>query len=94
MSPPHDTPSPGHLDHGGITCRELADLVTAYFDGALPSVEADRFEQHLRDCPPCIVHLEQIRTTIRVTGSVEPWDIDPEVRVQLLETFRTWHAES
>ena len=92
MSEPHDTPSPGHLDHGGITCQQLVELVTAYLDRALPTEETDRFEQHLRDCPPCLVHLEHIRTTVRLTGTIAPGDIDPEVRGRLLEMFRDWRA--
>ena len=35
-------------DLGGLTCKEMVELVTDYLDGALPSDMRARFDQHLK----------------------------------------------
>lgn len=53
---------------GGIMCREVVELVTAYVDGALGAEDAARVETHLTLCPPCVEYVEQIRATVRITA--------------------------
>jgi anti-sigma factor RsiW len=56
---------------GGISCRELVELVTDYLEGALaPGLHA-RLEAHLDACPPCVEYVEQIRTTSRLAAAAE-----------------------
>jgi hypothetical protein len=38
--------------------------------------------------------VEQMRTTIAVTGRIRAEDIAPEVREELLAAFRGWKADS
>jgi anti-sigma factor RsiW len=73
-----------------LTCRELVELVTEYVEGTLPGDELERFEQHLVYCGPCAAHVEQMRETIRVTGSLREADLDGAVADDLLEGFRGW----
>jgi anti-sigma factor RsiW len=77
---------------GGLTCRELVELVTDYFDGALDAGTRARFEEHLGLCDHCTVHVEQMRATIRLVGSLAPEDMSPEAERELLEAFRGWKA--
>ena len=51
-----------------ITCQELVELVTGYLEGALPARERERFEHHLALCPGCVIYVEQMRETVRLTG--------------------------
>lgn len=76
-----------------MTCRELVDLVTEYFDGALAPAERARFERHLDGCRACRNHLEQIRITIAIIGRLECSDLSAEVEASLLAAFRTWKSE-
>jgi anti-sigma factor RsiW len=56
---------------GGISCREVVELVTDYLEGALvPDVHA-RFAAHLDACPPCVEYVEQIRMTSRLAAVAE-----------------------
>jgi anti-sigma factor RsiW len=48
-----------------LTCREL---VADYHEGALSAGERERFEDHMAACEGCSVYVEQIRTTIELTG--------------------------
>ena len=76
-----------------LTCQELVELVTAYLDGALPDEQLRLFEAHLAGCGGCRRYLDQMRTTIELTGRLEEESLDPSARDALLEAFRSWRAE-
>jgi anti-sigma factor RsiW len=73
-----------------LSCRELVELVTAYLEGELPAGERKRFEAHLSQCDGCSVYLEQMRTTIRLSGMLGVEDVSPEAEQALLRAFRGW----
>lgn len=73
-----------------ITCREFVELVTDYFDGRMPDDVRARFEDHVDLCPGCATYLEQMRTTLRLTGRVDDLERRPEVAA-LLAAFRDFH---
>jgi anti-sigma factor RsiW len=73
-----------------LTCRELVELVTDYLEGALPARERARFEAHLPTCSGCRAYLEQMRTTIRLTGRLTEDAIPEQATAELLRVFRDW----
>jgi Putative zinc-finger len=77
-----------------LTCEELAELVTDYLEGTLPRWARVRFRLHIAGCRDCTRYVEQMRTTIAVTGRIRAEDIAPEVRDELLAVFRGWKAGS
>jgi anti-sigma factor RsiW len=74
-----------------LACREVVELVTAYLENALDPVDRERFEEHLVFCDGCEHYLEQMRSTIRLTGRVED-QLPTELQAELLEAFRGWRA--
>ena len=76
-----------------LSCRELVEIVTDYLEGSLPPERRVAFEQHLTICPGCQLYLEQMRETIRVTGSLAEDSITPEVQEVMLNAFRDWRAK-
>jgi anti-sigma factor RsiW len=74
-----------------MTCQELVELITDYFEGALDAGERDRFEAHLTVCPGCESYLEQMRATLHLAGDAAALEQQPEV-IGLLDAFRHWHA--
>jgi predicted anti-sigma-YlaC factor YlaD len=76
-----------------IVCQQAVELVTDYLEGALSRRDRRRFENHLRACPNCTAYLEQIKTTIELTGAVEPDELSPEARADLTELYRRWRSE-
>lgn len=72
-----------------LTCQELVELVTDYFDGALPPAERARFDAHLDECEACRIYLEQMRATIAAVQSSRELEGREEVGA-LLQTFRDW----
>ncbi len=71
----------------------MVELVTAYLENALPPRERARFEAHIAGCGNCTTYLQQMRTTIRLTGTLTEEQIAPDARSRLLDAFRTWRAE-
>lgn len=73
-----------------MTCKELVEVVTDYLDGSMPAQQRLLFEEHLAFCDWCQTYLEQIRATIRLTGTLREDDLEPEAREALLGVFRAW----
>jgi predicted anti-sigma-YlaC factor YlaD len=75
-----------------LTCEELVELVTDYLEGALTEVDRRRFEEHLVVCGGCSNYLDQVRTTIELTGQVTLDDLMDETKAELLAAFRDWKS--
>ena len=80
----------GPILPGGISCREVVELVTAYLDGALEPADAARMAAHLQLCEPCVAYVEQIRTTTRLTAAAaQELELRPD-RDALLRAFAAY----
>ena len=75
-----------------LSCQELVELVTAYLDGVLPPADRARFDAHLAGCDGCRAYLEQIRVTIRLSGTLRSELLEPASEEALLEAFRDWKS--
>jgi hypothetical protein len=75
-----------------LTCAELVELVTEYFEGGLSIGERERFEEHISFCEGCEIYVDQMRRTIELTGRLREADIPPELEGRLLEAFRGWKS--
>jgi anti-sigma factor RsiW len=73
-----------------LTCRQIVELVTEYFEDALPPQDRSRFEEHIMSCPPCRAYLEQMRQTIRLLGRIPEETVRPEAEDSLRAAFRGW----
>ncbi len=73
-----------------LTCQELVELVTQYFEDALGERDRVRFEEHIMTCPPCQAHLDQMRRTLEVVGQLREDALPEEAEQQLLAAFRNW----
>jgi anti-sigma factor RsiW len=77
-------------DLGGLTCKEIVELVTDYLEGVLPVDMRRRFDQHLSVCHPCVVYLDQMRQTVATLGKLSEDSISQPALDTLLEHFRRW----
>jgi anti-sigma factor RsiW len=80
-------------DLGGLTCKEVVELVTDYLEDSLSMEMRDRFQRHLPACDPCVTYLEQMRQTIATIGKLPEESISQPVLDTLLEHFRGWSRE-
>ena len=76
-----------------LVCRQVVELVNDYLEDNLSRSDRRRFEAHLRKCPNCTNYLEQLRITIRATGSLQAEDLPPEVLDEFTELFHRWRSE-
>lgn len=76
-----------------MACKELVELVTEYLEETLPAADRQRFEDHLKDCPHCVIYLDQIRQTIRALGRLTEEDLSKDAKRDLLRIFRDWKKE-
>jgi anti-sigma factor RsiW len=74
-----------------LVCQDLVEIVTNYLEGALSDADRARFDAHLEICEGCRRYLDQMRTTIRVVGTLTKDDLDPNAKDQLLQLFREWN---
>jgi anti-sigma factor RsiW len=82
------------IDTEALSCQELVELVTDYLEGALEERDLRAFEAHLANCDGCTEYLEQMRTTIRVVGTLTPNDLTQAAETVLLKAFRDWKRSS
>jgi predicted anti-sigma-YlaC factor YlaD len=78
------------IDTYALGCQELVELVTGYLELALEPGDLRRFEEHIAGCGNCTRYLEQLRETIRLTGTISTDDLTPEAESELLAVFRDW----
>ena len=84
----------GPIIPGGMSCRDVVELVTAYLEDALDADTRARFEAHLELCGPCVEYVEQIRATSRLVAvAATELDERPD-RDALLKAFRAFHQET
>ena len=77
-----------------LTCKELVELVTDYFEEKLSTSERQRFEVHLSTCRGCRIYLKQMEQTIGLLGKLNEEAITPEAQHELLQVFRDWKVDS
>jgi anti-sigma factor RsiW len=77
----------------GLSCQEMVELVTDYFEGALSPADHTRFEAHIAGCDGCTAYLRQMREMLDVLGQLTTESISPRAEAELLATFRAWKSD-
>jgi anti-sigma factor RsiW len=77
-------------DPATLTCREVVELLSDLLGDALQPDDRGRLEQHLLVCPPCTLHLAQLRTSISLTQELRQ-EAEPAAA---LAVFRRWKARA
>jgi hypothetical protein len=73
-----------------LTCKEVVELVTEFFAGTMAPEERVRLEQHLLVCPPCTLHVGQVKSTIDLSALLRTEAAPGEVNRELVDRFRQW----
>ena len=73
-----------------LTCKELVELVTDYFEGKLSVADQQRWAQHMSKCDWCKLYLEQMQLTVKALGKLTEESIPPHAKERLLSAFRDW----
>jgi anti-sigma factor RsiW len=88
-----DLPAPRVSDDDVVTvaCREFVELVTEYVEGSLPQPLERAIAAHLELCEPCLVYLEQMRSTAAALRDLPAATLPAPARQRLLDVFATVH---
>jgi len=78
----------------GYVCQEMVELITDYLEGAMPRAGRRRFEAHIAGCEHCTEYLEQIRTTIQLSGRLKTEDLTPAMREEFSALYERWRLET
>ncbi len=77
-----------------ITCKEIVELVTDYLESAMSEPDRARFDRHLSTCRGCVIYLEQMRETIRLTGTLTEDSLSLVAKSNLMSAFHDWKREA
>lgn len=70
-----------------MTCKQTADLVTDYLEGALTPEVRRQVEEHLSTCKDCPAYFEQMRTFVRTLPAAKQEAVPTDIPAALLEAF-------
>jgi hypothetical protein len=76
-------------DPAMLQCREVVEVVSDFLGGAMAAEDRARLEQHLLVCPPCTLHVAQVRSTLEHIAELRA-DQAAEVGPALVDLFRHW----
>jgi anti-sigma factor RsiW len=71
-----------------LPCAQAVTMVTDYLEGALSVEERAILERHLVICDFCATYVEQMRQTIRLTGTLREEDVPGPIMDVVLDAFR------
>lgn len=75
-------------DAAKLTCKDVVELVTEFLGDTLEPNERVRIEQHLLVCPPCTLHLGQMKATIELSSMLRSDSSTAEPNHELLARLR------
>jgi anti-sigma factor ChrR (cupin superfamily) len=75
-----------------MTCKQIAELATAYAEGQLDLAERVRFQVHLGLCANCRTWVRQLQATARSLGKLPAPELPQELEAELLRRFEGWKA--
>src|SRR5207249_3121684 len=75
-----------------IECRQIAELLGDYFDGALPQRTVELLEWHVDGCAPCVAFMNTYKTTIAATRKLPASGMPAELKKRLLQVLRAQRA--
>jgi anti-sigma factor RsiW len=81
------------LRRSPYACQEMVELVTDYLEGTLGRRARRRFEAHLAGCEHCTEYVAQLRTAIRLSGTLSAGDFTPEMRDDFLALYQRWRQD-
>jgi anti-sigma factor RsiW len=67
-----------------VNCRQLAELLIDFVSGEIGDEARLHVEQHLLECPPCVIYVETYKLTIQMTRKLPQVPMPP----QLVERLR------
>lgn len=71
-----------------MKCQELLAALGDYVDGELDASICEKFEEHLVNCDPCEIVIDNIRQTIHLYQNGHPVEMPSELHAHLVGVLR------
>jgi anti-sigma factor RsiW len=65
------------------TCKQIIELLSDYLEGDMSPAQREAFEAHMSACPPCVVFLEDLKTTRVLIEGLRCEEVPQEVQSRL-----------
>jgi predicted anti-sigma-YlaC factor YlaD len=82
-----------HARHG-LSCREMAEVISQYIDGDLRKDLRALIESHRGDCPPCEAFIRTLARTVEVIRAQPREPLSPERKRALVESLLEAHGRT
>ena len=66
-----------------MKCEEMLKMLNEYVDGTVDPAICEEFEKHMAGCNPCQVVVDNIRSTIALYRSGQPYEMPAEFHERL-----------
>jgi len=77
-----------------MNCEELLAALNEYVDGTIDPTICQSLQEHLKECNPCQIVVDNIRKTIRLYKAGEPFELPAEFHQQLCDQLRQrWRSK-
>jgi anti-sigma factor RsiW len=70
-----------------VTCRDFADFLLDYVEGALPTDTRRRFDEHMAICPDCVHYLQHYTETVKAGRLAMVDDLPEDVPEELVSAI-------
>ena len=70
-----------------MTCRDFADFLLDYVEGALPLEARRRFDEHMAACPDCVQYLQHYTAAIEAGRLAMPEDLAADLPDELVSAI-------
>ena len=78
-----------HSESSDLECRQIAELLTDYLEGRLPTATRELIDWHMDGCAPCVAFLNTFRSTLKAVRQLpDPPAVPNELRRRLLAVLR------
>ncbi|NQT39650.1 MAG: zf-HC2 domain-containing protein [Planctomycetes bacterium] len=71
-----------------MKCEEMLAVLNEYVDGELDPSICEFFDEHMKDCNPCQIVVDNIRQTIQLFNAGEPIEMPVACQQRLRDTLR------
>lgn len=71
-----------------MKCEEILAALNDFIDGDIDPSVCEELEEHLEDCNPCQLVVDNVRKTITLFKAGEPYELPPEFHRKLCDCLK------
>lgn len=76
-----------------LTCRQVAEILNEFVEGALTQERTTHVQVHLEACPPCVAFANSYRVTIKISQKLQPRPVPETLRAKFEQAVKELKKE-